>query len=152
MEETNNQTDCEQNSGGNDPAIILPDVDVDKVAEKVALYAFLNSGQVCLNLKRIYVHDDIYEQFRDAMVGHVRAYTLGDGAQPGVTHGPLQNGMQYDRVKTFFDDIERQGWKVAVGGKMEAPERGYYVAPTVIDRPPEDSRIVVEEPFGKMTR
>lgn len=137
-------------SGGNDPAIILPDVDVDKVAEKVALYAFLNSGQVCLNLKRIYVHDAIYDQFRDAMVRHVRAYALGDGAQPGVTHGPLQNAMQYDRVKTFFDDIERQGWKVAVGGKIEAaPEKGYYIAPTVIDRPPEDSRIVVEEPFGK---
>ncbi|KAK1253466.1 hypothetical protein MKX07_001543 [Trichoderma sp. CBMAI-0711] len=135
--------------GGNDPAIILPDVDVDKVAEKVALYAFLNSGQVCLNLKRIYVHDAIYDQFRDAMVRHVRAYALGDGAQPGVTHGPLQNAMQYDRVKTFFDDIERQGWKVAVGGKIEAaPEKGYYIAPTVIDRPPEDSRIVVEEPFG----
>ncbi|KAH6611303.1 aldehyde dehydrogenase [Trichoderma cornu-damae] len=133
--------------GGNDPAIIFPDVDVDKVAEKVALYAFLNSGQVCLNLKRIYVHESIYDQFRDAMVKHIKAYTLGDGSQHGVSHGPLQNAAQYERVKTFFDDIERQGWKVAVGGTME-PSDGYFVAPTVIDRPPEKSRIVVEEPFG----
>ncbi|KAM0250497.1 hypothetical protein ACHAQJ_008620 [Trichoderma viride] len=133
--------------GGNDPAIIFPDVDVDKVAEKVALYSFLNSGQVCLNLKRIYIHESIYEEFRDAMVKHIKAYTLGDGSHAGVSHGPLQNSMQYERVKTFFDDIEKQGWKVAVGGKIE-PSNGYYIAPTVIDRPPEDSRIVVEEPFG----
>ena len=124
-------------------------MDVDKVAEKVALYSFLNSGQVCLNLKRIYVHESIYEEFRDAMVKHIKAYTLGDGSQPGVSHGPLQNSMQYDRVKTFFDDIEKQGWKVAVGGKIEPPTNGYYIAPTVIDRPPENSRIVVDEPFGK---
>ncbi|KAI3584033.1 Aldehyde/histidinol dehydrogenase [Fusarium oxysporum f. sp. albedinis] len=89
--------------GGNDPAIIFPDVDVDKVAEKVALYSFLNSGQICIALKRIYVHESIYEQFRDAMV--------------------------------------------ATGGKID-PSPGYFITPTVIDRPPEDSRIVVEEPFG----
>lgn len=134
--------------GGNDPAIVFPDVDVDKVAEKVALYSFMNSGQVCLNLKRIYVHESIYEQFRDAMVKHIKAYTLGNGAEAGVSHGPLQNLMQYERVKTFFDDIEKQGWKVAVGGKIEPATNGYYIAPTVIDRPPENSRIVVEEPFG----
>ncbi|KAJ5873849.1 uncharacterized protein N7529_002279 [Penicillium soppii] len=133
--------------GGNDPAIVFPDVDIEKVAEKVAFFAFLNSGQICLNLKRIYVHSSIYERFRDALVRQVNGYTIGDGSQPGISHGPLQNTMQYSRVKTFFDDIEKQGWKVATGGKIEA-SNGYMIAPTIIDRPPEDSRIVVEEPFG----
>ncbi|KAI5459317.1 Aldehyde/histidinol dehydrogenase [Mariannaea sp. PMI_226] len=133
--------------GGNDPAIVFPDVDIDAVAEKVALFAFINSGQVCLNVKRIYVHESIYEQFRDSLVKHVKSYALGDGSQEGISHGPVQNSMQYERVKTFFDDIERQGWKVAVGGKIE-PSSGYFITPTVIDRPAEDSRIVVEEPFG----
>lgn len=55
--------------------------------------------------------------------------------------------MQYERVKTFFEDIESQGWKVAVGGKIPN-SAGYFITPTVIDRPPEKSRIVVEEPFG----
>ncbi|KAK2477315.1 hypothetical protein H9L39_09803 [Fusarium oxysporum f. sp. albedinis] len=119
--------------GGNDPAIIFPDVDVDKVAEKVALYSFLNSGQICIALKRIYVHESIYEQFRDAMVKHIKTYTLGDGSQEGISHGPVQNSMQ--------------DWKVATGGKID-PSPGYFITPTVIDRPPEDSRIVVEEPFG----
>lgn len=57
--------------------------------------------------------------------------------------------MQYDRVKTFFNDIAKQGWEVALGGEMsDEPEKGYFIKPTIIDRPPEKSRIVVEEPFG----
>ncbi|GKT41810.1 putative aldehyde dehydrogenase fus7 [Colletotrichum spaethianum] len=122
--------------GGNDPAIVFPDIDVDKVAEKI-----------CLNLKRIYVHERIFEEFKESLVKHVRGYNLGDGSQKGVTHGPLQNSMQYERVKTFFSDIKSQGWKVAVGGEVDTSQ-GYFITPTIIDRPPEKSRIVVEEPFG----
>ncbi|KKY33158.1 putative betaine aldehyde dehydrogenase [Diaporthe ampelina] len=135
--------------GGNDPAIIFPDVDVEKVAQQIATWAFLNSGQICLCLKRIYVHESIYEEFKDAMVKHAGEFTIGEGTQPGITHGPVQNRMQYDRVKTFFDDIAKQGWEVALGGKIDdSPQTGYYIKPTIIDRPPEKSRIVVEEPFG----
>ncbi|KAL3482622.1 aldehyde dehydrogenase family-domain-containing protein [Aspergillus germanicus] len=133
--------------GGNDPAIVLPDVNVEKVAEKVAFFAFLNSGQICLNLKRIYVHEDIYDAFKAALVKHVESYTLGNGAETGITHGPLQNEMQYNRVKTFFDDIKKQGWSAVTGGEIE-PSSGYFIRPTIIDQPPENSRIVVEEPFG----
>ncbi|KAL3460195.1 Aldehyde/histidinol dehydrogenase [Aspergillus heterothallicus] len=133
--------------GGNDPAIVLPDVNVEKVAEKVAFFAFLNSGQICLNLKRIYVHEDIYEPFKAALVKHVESYKLGNGAEDGVTHGPLQNEMQYNRVKTFFEDIKKQGWSAVTGGEIQ-PSSGYFIRPTIIDRPPENSRIVVEEPFG----
>ncbi|KAL3440366.1 Aldehyde/histidinol dehydrogenase [Aspergillus insuetus] len=133
--------------GGNDPAIVLPDVNVEKVAEKVAFFAFLNSGQICLNLKRIYVHEDIYEAFKAALVKHVESYKFGNGAETGITHGPLQNEMQYNRVKTFFDDIKKQGWSAVTGGEIK-PSSGYFIRPTIIDRPPENSRIVVEEPFG----
>jgi acyl-CoA reductase-like NAD-dependent aldehyde dehydrogenase len=84
------------------------------------------------------------------MVKHAAEYAIGEGTKPGVTHGPVQNRMQYDRVKTFFDDIAKQGWEVALGGKMDdSPQKGYYITPTIIDRPPEKSRIVVEEPFGR---
>ncbi|KAF4963736.1 hypothetical protein FSARC_8284 [Fusarium sarcochroum] len=133
--------------GGNDPAIIFPDVDIEKTAEKVAFFAFLNSGQICLNLKRIFVHESIYPQFKEALVKQVKGFTLGDGSKQGITHGPLQNVAQFERLKSFFNDIEKEGWNVAVGGKIE-PSNGYFVNPTIIDRPPEQSRIVVEEPFG----
>jgi len=65
----------------------------------------------------------------------------------GVFLGPIQNSMQYDRVQGFFDDIEKQGQKVAVGGKV-SDSNGYFINPTIIDSPKEDSRLVVEEPFG----
>lgn len=75
--------------------------------DQVAFFAFLNSGQVCLNLKRIYVHSSIFDAFKDALVRQVKSYIVGDRSKTGVTHGPLQNDMQYSRVKTFFDDIEK---------------------------------------------
>jgi acyl-CoA reductase-like NAD-dependent aldehyde dehydrogenase len=97
------------------------------------------------------VRSSIFEKFRDALVRQVESYTVGDGFKAGISHGPLQNDMRYSRVKTFFDDIEKQGWKVATGGRIE-PSYGYMVTPTIIDRPPDNSRIVVEGPFGEPKR
>jgi acyl-CoA reductase-like NAD-dependent aldehyde dehydrogenase len=71
---------------------------------------------------------------------------VGPGDQD-VYLGPLQNAMQYERVKGFFSDIAKEDWKVAVGGKNPGGP-GYFITPTVIDRPKENSRIVKEEPFG----
>ncbi|OCT47674.1 putative aldehyde dehydrogenase-like protein [Cladophialophora carrionii] len=133
--------------GGNDPAIVLDDVDIDEVAPKVASLAFLNSGQICLALKRIFVHEKIYEPFRDKMVEYTKTLKVGEGFEKDVFVGPIQNSMQYERVKGFFDAIDKEKYEVAVGGKNpEGP--GYFITPTIIDRPKEDSRIVVEEPFG----
>lgn len=134
--------------GGNDPAIITKNVDIATVAPKVAELAFANSGQVCLALKRVYIHESIFEEFRDAMVKHTKSLKLGDGSEAGVSHGPIQNSMQYERVQGFFKDIEKEGWKVAVGGKNPEDLPGYFIQPTIIDRPKDDSRIVTEEPFG----
>ncbi len=94
------------------------------------------------------MHESIFEEFKLALVKHVEAYHLGDGSETGITHGPLQNEMQYNRVKTFFDDIEHQGWTAVTGGEVH-PSSGYFIRPTIIDRPPDNSRIVVEEPFGE---
>ncbi|KAK5730925.1 hypothetical protein LTR15_000863 [Elasticomyces elasticus] len=134
--------------GGNDPAIVCPDVDISKVAPMIATYAFLNSGQICLNLKRIYIHESIYDEFLNAVTEHLKTMAVGNGLDQGIVLGPLQNSMQYDRVKTFFDDIPKEKWKVAVGGGKMENSKGYFVQPTIIDRPPDDSRIVVDEPFG----
>ncbi|KAG0648786.1 aldehyde dehydrogenase FUS7 [Hyphodiscus hymeniophilus] len=133
--------------GGKDPTIVCDDVDVDEVAAKVAQLAFLNSGQICLAIKRIYVHEKIFDEFRAALVKHTAALKVGEGNEDGVFLGPLQNAMQYERVKGFFSEIETQGQNVAVGGKNPGG-KGYFITPTIIDRPPEDSRLVVEEPFG----
>ncbi|KAH7305147.1 aldehyde dehydrogenase [Rhexocercosporidium sp. MPI-PUGE-AT-0058] len=133
--------------GGNDPAIICKSADIATVAPTIATLAFLNSGQICLALKRIYIHSSIYPAFRDAMVAYTKTLKVGEGFEEGVFLGPVQNKMQYDRVQGFFDDVEKHSMNVAVGGKVPDSE-GYFINPTIIDNPDEASRLVVEEPFG----
>lgn len=133
--------------GGKDPAIVCADVDIAAVAPKIATLAFLNSGQICLAIKRIYVHESIYDKFLAACVEHTKTLVLGNGADDGTFLGPVQNAMQYERVKSFFADVEAQSHRIAVGGP-NARKDGYFITPTIIDNPAETSKIATEEPFG----
>lgn len=108
---------------------------------------FLCSSQICMMIKRLYVHEKIYDQLRDALVKATKELKSGEGFEPDVFFGPVQNSMQYEKVKTLFDDITKEGWKPALGGSVDN-EKGYFITPTIIDNPPEKSRIVTEEPFG----
>ncbi|KAK0633797.1 aldehyde dehydrogenase-like protein [Immersiella caudata] len=135
--------------GGNDAAIVCEDVEIEKCMPKIATLAFLNSGQICMLAKRIYVHEKIYDQFRDAMVEFTKNnIKTGGGFEPDVIVGPVQNSMQFELVKNMYAEIEKSGWKTALEGKVRETSKGYFIEPAIIDNPPEDSRIVVEEPFG----
>jgi len=133
--------------GGNDAAIVMPDVDVAQVAEQLFWAAFRNTGQICIATKRMYVHKDIYEPLKDAIVAYAATVKMGDGAEQGTQLGPIQNKLQYQRVLDLIEDAKAKGYKFLIGGeKSEAP--GYFVPVTIIDNPPENSRIVQEEQFG----
>lgn len=135
--------------GGNDATIVLPDVDIAKVAPQVTIGSFLNSGQICVATKRIFVHKSIYDEFLATMVGFTKqVMKVGAPDEEGVFVGPVQNKMQYDRVVGFFDDCKKNGYKIAVGADSVPESKGYFVPPTIIDNPPSDSRIIQEEPFG----
>ncbi|KAH7058821.1 Aldehyde/histidinol dehydrogenase [Macrophomina phaseolina] len=136
--------------GGNDPAIICDDVDLEKVVPKIGTFAFLSSGQICMDIKRIYVHEKIYDAFRDALVAFAKAVKTGPASDPEVLVGPIQNSAQYARVQDMYAEIAKQGWTDALAGAAvhERTSTGYFVQPAIIDNPPDDSRIVVEEPFG----
>lgn len=133
--------------GGNDAAIVLPDVDVNTVAEKLFWSAFGNNGQICIATKRLYIHTDVYEPIRDAMADYARRMTVGNGAVKGTRLGPINNRPQYERVKSIIADARERGLTFIVGGEdIEGP--GYFVPITLIDNPPENARVVAEEQFG----
>ena len=134
--------------GGNDPAIVLPDADIAKAAQGVAMGAFFNTSQVCVASKRIYVHSSIYEPFLAALVDATKHLKVGGSDEEGVMLGPIQNEMQYEKVKGYFADTKSKGYKVAYGSTDVQASKGFFVHPTIIDNPPDDSLIVQEEPFG----
>lgn len=133
--------------GGNDPAIVLPDVDVPEVAAKLFWAAFANSGQYCLAAKRLYVHQEIFEEFAAAMAAVAKAAVVGDGLVDGTRLGPLQNRTQLDLVRSFVEESRERGDRIVVDVPVET-ERGYFLGPVVVADPPDDSRLVTEEPFG----
>lgn len=133
--------------GGNDAAIVLPDADVDAIATTLFWGAFSNSAQFCLATKRLYVHDSLYDKLAAALVKLAGEVKVGPGTQEGVELGPVQNRLQYDRLKSLLDDVKRNGHKILAGGELPAGPGNFFPV-TLVDNPPEDSRIVQEEPFG----
>ena len=134
--------------GGNDAAIVMPDVDVEETAKALFWAAFRNTGQICIATKRLYVHADIYDRLTHAMVEYARSVVVGDGSQQGVQLGPVQNKTQYSRVVELIEDTKANGYRILVGGEVDRDAPGYFIPVTIVDNPPEGSRIVKEEPFG----
>lgn len=133
--------------GGNDPAIVLDDVDVGAVAEKLFEGAFGNSGQICSAIKRVYVPEAMHDDLVDALAAKAEATTVGDGMDPATDLGPIQNRPQYDRVgELVADALDRGARAAAGGGPVDGP--GYFFRPTVLTGVAEGTRIVDEEQFG----
>ena len=134
--------------GGNDASIVLPDADVEKVAEQLFWSSFSNAGQVCIAAKRIYIHEDIYDDLSKAIADYAKGVTVGDGSQQGTGVGPIQNRKQFERVCELIQDAKDKGYNFLTGGDTDPSGTGYYVPITILDNPPEDARIVAEEQFG----
>ena len=132
--------------GGNDAAIVLPDANLDAFAEEIFRSAFNNTGQVCVATKRLYVHEQIYDDLLERLHAILLATKVGDGFAPDSMFGPIQNAAQYERVCGLIADAEKDGLKLLRGSTV--PEQGYFVPLTIVDNPPEDSRVVQEEAFG----
>ena len=122
------------------------DVDILEAAQLVATATFAHSGQICMATKRIYVHESIYDEFLAHLVSVVKSYRLAEGFC-----SPIQNKMQYEKVKSIYNDCEEQGYTFALGGGKTFSHEdrpGYFISPAIVTNPPEKSRIVQEEPFG----
>lgn len=133
--------------GGNDAAIVLHDVNVDEVAEKIFGSAFLNMGQTCTAIKRLYVHEDIYDDLTSRLAALANGQVVGNGLDAATTFGPIQNAQQYIKVKGLIADALEQGGRVLTADAT-VPSAGYFVAPTIIADLPQGTALIDEEQFG----
>ena len=131
--------------GGNDAGIVLEGVDPKEVAPKVFAAAMINSGQVCLALKRLYVPESLYEEMCEELVTLANGTVIGDGMEQGSQYGPLQNKVQYDKVKAYIEGAAKDG-KIIAGGDHAGP--GYFIRPTIVRDIADDAPVVREEQFG----
>jgi aldehyde dehydrogenase (NAD+) len=133
--------------GGNDPAIVMHDIDPKALAEPLFWAGFGNAGQICIASKRIYVHAAVYDELAQALVDYAATVKVGDGAEQGTQIGPINNRPQFDRLRQLLDDAKTNGYHFLAGGEP-ARGPGNFLPITILDNPPEDSRIVREEQFG----
>jgi acyl-CoA reductase-like NAD-dependent aldehyde dehydrogenase len=132
--------------GGNDAAIVLDDVDIEWVADRIYAAAFINAGQVCYATKRVYAPRQLAGPLAAALATRAEAAVLGDGMDPGTTMGPIQNRMQFDKVLEFVQSARAQGGTFLTGG--EPTGDGYFIRPAIVTGLPNDARLVQEEQFG----
>ncbi|MBA4208281.1 MAG: aldehyde dehydrogenase, partial [Parvibaculum sp.] len=122
------------------------DVNPKEAAPKLFQSAFQNSGQVCIAMKRLYVHEKIYDEMCDELAAIANNTIIGDGLKQGTQLGPLQNRMQFEKVKELIDDAKKTG-KVIAGGDVP-DEKGYFIRPTIVRDISDGTRLVDEEQFG----
>ena len=133
--------------GGNDAAIVLPDADVDAQAEAIFNTAFVNMGQTCAALKRLYVHESIYDALCEKLAAIADSQVVGNGMNADTTFGPIQNESQYHKVIELVEDARAHGAKILSGGKV-TDDSGFYYPPTIVANVSNGVRIVDEEQFG----
>jgi acyl-CoA reductase-like NAD-dependent aldehyde dehydrogenase len=133
--------------GGNDPAILLDDVDPAAIASRLFWGAFQNNGQVCSAIKRVYAPRRLYDDIVEALAAQARSAKVGDGSQEGVQLGPVNNKPQFDRVSELVADALASGGKAVTGG-APAEGDGYFYTPTIMAGLTDGSRLVDEEQFG----
>jgi len=132
--------------GGNDAGIVLPDVDPRQIAEGLFWGAFINNGQTCAALKRLYVHEDVYDEVCDSLTGFARKVPVGDGLDEKNVLGPVQNSMQHGKVSRLVRAAKDAGGRVLLGG--EEPDDGLFFPLTLIADLDNGNPLVDEEQFG----
>ncbi|WP_066302087.1 aldehyde dehydrogenase family protein [Arthrobacter luteolus] len=134
--------------GGNDAGIVLPDADPAAIAEDLFWGAFINTGQTCAALKRLYVHEDIYDGVVDALAGVAAAMPMGVGLDEANVLGPLQNKAQFQIVADLVQAAKDAGARIVTGGNPVDNQPGYFYPATVVADIANDNPLVAQEQFG----
>jgi acyl-CoA reductase-like NAD-dependent aldehyde dehydrogenase len=134
--------------GGNDAGVVLPDVDPRAVAQDLFWGAFINTGQTCAALKRLYVHTDVYDEVCAALLEVAQAMPMGRGLDEQNVLGPLQNRAQYDVVARLVEAARDSGAKILIGGDPDPDAPGHFYPVTLVADVDDDNPLVAEEQFG----
>jgi acyl-CoA reductase-like NAD-dependent aldehyde dehydrogenase len=134
--------------GGNDPGIVLPGTDAKTIAENLFWGCFINTGQTCAALKRLYVHESVYDDVVDALADLASTMPMGIGLEDGNVLGPLQNQSQFDIVKGLVDDARGRGARIVTGGEPATDLGPLFYRATVVADIKDGARLVDEEQFG----
>ena len=133
--------------GGHSPVIVCEDADVEAAADIMATSKFRNAGQVCVSPTRFYVQEKAYDKFVARFLDKVKALKVGPGVEPDTKMGPLAHKRRVPAIAGFVEDADARGAKILTGGHRLG-DRGSFFEPTVVDEPPEDSKLMTQEPFG----
>ncbi len=133
--------------GGNDAGIVLPGTNIDPLLEKLFWGCFINGGQTCAALKRLYVHESQYEEVVKKFADYVSKIPVGDGMDPKTLIGPLTNKMQRDKVSSYVDEARARGARIVTGGSVPKGP-GFFYPLTIVADATDDMKIVKEEQFG----
>jgi acyl-CoA reductase-like NAD-dependent aldehyde dehydrogenase len=138
--------------GGNDPAIILKDAKLDEaVITRLRMGILRAAGQVCSAIKRVYVHESRYDELVEKLTKEFQRVVVGDGIQPDVTMGPLNNKAQFDYINGLLERTAASGANVITGGLQLNPEtweQGFFILPSIVTGVNQQSEIVRAEQFG----
>lgn len=142
-----NLTPTTMELGGNDAAIVLTDVDPKAIAMGLFWGAFLNMGQTCACAKRLYVPEALHDAVVAELKTLAEAMPMGDGMQPGIAMGPIQNRMQFDKVSRLVEEARSGGATIVCGGKPRGGP-GYFYPLTLVTDIADGASLVDEEQFG----
>lgn len=135
--------------GGNDPAIVFADADIEAAARRLSLTAFSGAaGQICQACKRVYVERAAYPAMVAAFEDIVRGITVGDGMEPGVMMGPLHTARQRDFVQGLLDDSGARSARIFRDGPALPDLPGHFLRPAVVSDIAPDAPLVMQEQFG----
>lgn len=141
--------------GGSDPMIVCPDADMNKAVNGAMIGRYWNAGQACLAVKRLYLFEEIYDEFVEALAEKVKRYQPGDGTEkaerPFIRMGPLHTASQRQEVMDQIADAVGKGAELLVGGDIPAEDTlamGNYLNPALLVNVSDDSAMVTEEVFG----
>ncbi|WP_326794128.1 aldehyde dehydrogenase family protein [Streptomyces sp. NBC_01808] len=133
--------------GGNDAAVLLDDVDVDRIADRLFWAAFRNCGQVCMAVKRVYAPARLHAEVVETLAQRAKTVAVGAGLDPDTLLGPVNNAPQLARIEQVTQQALAGGARAAAGGhRLDGP--GYFFAPTILTDVPPGSPVVTGEQFG----